>query len=121
MKLKSRYMRYLSLSLIFSAFSSLSVLLCIIKVEKSAETLLNIIISLVFWLGLTFEQLFIWLANALRKKSEKEVNYTVQGLPGVCSFLKTELGFITDVTLALSLIVYIILLIGNWGNWCHSM
>ena len=116
MKTVARYKRYLLFSLVSSVISSLAVLLCIFELKGQADAILKILTAAIFWLGLIFEQLFIWLANALRRSLQKQADaYTITGLPGICSFLKTELGFFTDTALVISLIVYTVLSIGNWG------
>ena len=106
MKTVARYKRYLLFSLVSSVISSLAVLLCIFELKGQADAILKILTAAIFWLGLIFEQLFIWLANALRRSLQKQADaYTITGLPGICSFLKTELGFFTDTALVISLIV----------------
>ena len=117
MKTVTRYKKYLLFSLISSVISSVSVLLCIFEPKGRAEAILKISTAAIFWLGLIFEQLFIWWANAFRRSLQKRTDaYTITGLPGICSFFKTELGFFTDTTFIISLIVYTVLAIGKWGT-----
>lgn len=115
MKTSLRYKVYLILSLIFSAISSSAILLCMLKVEESAEKSLMIIISTMFWLGLILEQVFIWLVNGLRKNMQSRAEkINISGYPGICSFFKSEFGFFTDVVLIISIIALIVLNIGKW-------
>ena len=109
--------RYLLVAVISSVVSSVSVLFCMINAEKPFETVLKILLSLLFWGGTALEQTFMWKANACRKKSENGGgNRNIKMLPGICSFSKTEFGFITDAVLLLSTVTFVVLAIGNWGE-----
>lgn len=117
MKLISRYIINLNISHMFTVLSSLSLLLILIKVEESKEFLMMIISSLIFWLCLIGEQAFLWYANKQRKEIERSIpDFKVQGLPGICSVFKTLPGMISDIVFAVSTVIYVILLIGKWGE-----
>lgn len=100
---------FTTISLAFSLISSLPVLLCILDPKNDKdERILIFIASAIFWLGLIFEQLFIWLANFQRKKQTGEKNQKVSH-PGVISFFKSRLGRVSDITLIISVIAFIIM------------
>lgn len=110
MSLAKRFKRNVRLAMISSFVSSLAVLFTIGEGNESARKILTIIASLIFWLGLVAEQLFIWRANRQRKTLESSIQgRKMQGLPGICSFFKTRLGMIADVVLLLSVILFIVL------------
>ena len=110
MSLAKRFKRNVRLAMISSLVSSLAVLFTIGEGNESARKILTIIASLLFWVGLVAEQLFIWIANRQRKTLECSVQgRKMQGLPGICSFFKTRLGMIADVVLLLSVILFIVL------------
>ena len=110
--------RRLGAAFTFSVLSSLAVLLTVFSgIEKKYESIVVIIASSVFWLFLLLEQLYMWLANAVRKKLEKtETVRKLDGLPGVISFFKTPFGFVADVILVASVTVFAVLSIGGWGR-----
>lgn len=116
MKQSSGFINKLKISQVFSAVSSLSVLLIIINVEESKKLIVSIIASILFWLGLIAEQVLVWSANKQRKKLEQSFGYKEQGLPGIVSFFKTKTGKTADLIFAVSTVTYIILLVGNWGE-----
>ena len=116
MNLISRYIKDLRVAIICSVISSSAVLISILDIDDSKEFLLKIFASTLFWVGLILEQIFIWKSNKLRNSIEKtQPGRRLQGLPGICSFFKTEVGFIVDIVFILSIIIYIVLSIGNWG------
>ena len=117
MKLISCFIKNLRIAQIFTLLSSLAVLLIILDVEESKEFIVMLAASLMFWGCLIAEQIFLWNANKQRKQVERRLSgYKAQGLPGICSFFKTKLGLISDVLWAVSTVIYIILLAGNWGE-----
>ena len=116
MKLISRYTKVLRVAIICSVISSSAVLTSMFDIDDSKEIFLKVFASSLFWVGLILEQIFIWKSNKLRKSIEKsQSGRTPQGLPGICSFFKTKVGFIVDIVFILSIIIYIVLSIGNWG------
>ena len=107
---------YVLLSLIFSAVSSGAVLLCIMNPTKdAAEQALIYSASSIFWAGLILEQIFIWMANAKRKKTADKNEKKDKSRPGIISFFKTRLGKISDIVFILSFITYIIMLVTEVG------
>ncbi len=117
MKPISRFINSIKISQVFAVISSLSVLLIVINVEDSKKIIVSVAASLMFWLGLIAEQLFVWSANKQRKKLEQSVgSYKDRGLPGIFSFFKTKMGLVADVAFILSTVTYIILFAGNWGE-----
>ena len=113
-----KFSRRLGAAFTFSVLSSLSVLLAMFSdVGKKYESIVIIVASSCFWFFLVLEQLYMWLANSTRKQLEKTENVRkLDGLPGVVSVLKTPLGFVTDIVLVASLIVFVVLSIGGWGR-----
>lgn len=114
----TRFSQTLSKAILFSFISSLGILLCIaLQNVENINKVFVFLIPLIFWVGLFFEQLFFWQANALRKKIEDTGQFRrARGRPGIISFLRSEWGFIADLTLTVSLIVYLVLWAGNWGK-----
>lgn len=116
MKMISRYIRELRVAIICSLISSVSLLFSMLDVNDSKDFVFKIFASSLFWIGLIAEQIFIWKVNKFRKNMESKLSVRkIQGLPGICSFFKTESGFIADIVLILSFITCIVLAIGNWG------
>lgn len=116
MKLIPRYIQYLRVTIICSVISSSAILITMLEVDDSKELFVKTLAASLFWIGLIIEQILIWKTYKLRKLFEKRQSRRLQGLPGICSFFKTEVGFITDVLFILSIIIYIVLVIGNWGT-----
>lgn len=116
MKVISRFIRNLRLAIVCSVISSGAVLISMLDVDGTQKLFFAILASSLFWGGLIAEQMCVWNANKLRKNIESGSSVRkVRGWPGVCSFFKTESGFLADVLFILSLITYIVLAIGNWG------
>lgn len=112
----SDYTQKVKISVICSVVSSSAILISMAQVDGLVEWVIKILASLLFWVGLIMEQVFIWKANKQRGLIEKSLSgYKCRGLPGICSFFKTEMGFITDVTFIFSMIVYIVFAVGNGG------
>ena len=101
--------RKVVIALVFSVISSLPILFCILDLRNdSAEKALIFASSITFWVGLLFEQCFIWLADSQRKKTEK--NKKQKGVrPGIISFFKTKLGKVSDITFILSVVAFMIM------------
>ena len=117
MKEASRFGRRLWAAVSCSVLSSASVLLCMIELDGSLEWIVRLAVPLLFWIGLVLEQVFIWSANHLRRRIETElVGRRAEGLPGVCSFFRTQAGVIIDLMFILSVVVYAVLAIGHWGS-----
>lgn len=111
-----RFVRLVKYSLVSSVLSSSAVLLCIWGVQNE-QTIAEIIIPIIFWAGLIFEQYFLWDANRLLKKIEKNNKIKkIRNLPGIISIAKTRLGLIADCVLISALIGFVILFIGNLGE-----
>ena len=107
---------YVLIALVFSVISSIAILLCIITpVKDKTEQILVYTTSIIFWLGLILEQIFIWMADAVRKKEVGKKEKNKKSYPGIISFFKTKLGKISDILLILSLITYVIMLITEFG------
>lgn len=107
---------FLDLSIIFSCVSSASLLLCIFAVRSDLQIYL-FLIPVIFWFGLIAEQVFFWKANSILKQiiNTGQVRRLNTKL-GIIAPLQTELGAMADLIFVVSLIVFVILLIGNWGN-----
>ncbi|MBE6808055.1 MAG: hypothetical protein E7524_01155 [Ruminococcaceae bacterium] len=117
MRIVSRFSWDLTIMIVGSAVSSVSFIAAILEGETLTSRIIKILCALLFWSGLAVEQIFMWKANKRRLKIESIVSgRRITGMSGIFSFLKTEFGFFTDATLAISLITYIVLVIGNWGE-----
>lgn len=117
MNLISRYIRSLQLSMLCSALSSGAILISMAEVDASEKLAVKIIASLLFWIGLIIEQALFWCAARMRKKiALNTAQKSVSGVPGVFGFCKTKVGTVADAIFVLSLIVYVVLAIGNWGT-----
>lgn len=117
MRMISRYKQSLDFVLLFSVISSAALLLTLIDVDGKVGVLVKILTSLLFWGGLVAEQVFFWKAAKQRKAIESEVSgRKYRGLPGIFSFFRTKLGIASDVTFIISLVIFIVLAIGNWGE-----
>lgn len=110
--------RTLSKTILFSCISSFAILLCIaLQNVENVSKVFVFLVSLTFWVGLFFEQLFFWRSNALRKKIEDTGQFRkLRGKSGIISFLRTKWSFIADFTFVVSLMIYLVLLAGNWGK-----
>ncbi len=116
MKLTHRFVRSVRISLLCSFLSSAAVLMSAVETEGSLKRVVGVVGPLIFWIGLFVEQLCIWRANRWRKAEKARLpGYCVRGLPGVCSFFKTKVGSVADITCILSVIGYLVLAIGHWG------
>ena len=104
------------MALIASGVSAAAILLCIWAVRTEAEIFLYLIPT-IFWLALILEQVFIWKANSILKKIvEKEKIRKIQAKPGIIAPFQTKLGVIADISFIVSLVVFTVLVILNWGN-----
>ena len=103
-------------SMISSCVSSVSLLLCIFAVRSDLK-IYRFLIPMIFWLGLIAEQVFFWKANSILKQiiNTGQVE-RLNKKPGIIAPLQTELGAIADLVFVVSLIVFLILMIGNWGQ-----
>lgn len=111
-----KHAQLLRLSMVSSCVSSAAILLCILAVRSDLKMYL-FLIPTVFWLGLIAEQVFFRKANSLLKQilGTGQVR-RIHAKPGIFALFQTELGGIADLTFVLSLIVFLILFIGRWGN-----
>lgn len=101
------------LSIVFSVLSTVAILLCVIEVERSIEQIIKILVSLLFWVCLAFEQIFLWKANKLRKETEKKFSrYSTKGVPGAVSFFQTSFGTALDMIFVI-VIVFFVLIFNN--------
>ena len=107
---------FLKFSMISSCVSSAALLLCIFAVRSDLKIYL-FLIPVIFWFGLIAEQVFFWKANSILKQiiNTGQVRRS-NTKPGIIAPLQTELGAIADLIFVVSLIVFLILVIGNWGN-----
>ncbi len=104
------------ISLIFSFVSSAALLLCIPAI-KSDSSFYLIVIPMMFWGGLVAEQCVFWRANWILKSILSEGHTRqIHIRPGIICPLQTILGTIADLTFAISLIVYIVLVVINVGT-----
>lgn len=107
---------FVVLSMAFSFVSTVPVLLCVIDFTDQTKQLFTIILSASFWGGLIAEQVFIWLADRLRKRElSKNVKETEKHRVGIASFCKTKAGTVSDIVFAVSFITFVVLFIGGWG------
>lgn len=109
--------RFFRLSMVFSLLSSSAILISMMDVSGSKEFAFVMAASSIFWIGLILEQFFFWRSAGMRKNimanaPPTRITYTV----GIISFCKTKIGSIADLVLVISLISYIVLVIGNWGT-----
>lgn len=113
-----KFSSFVSLSIIASIISSVSIMECaFLGKSDNIDQVIKIIFPLVFWIGFLAEQFFIWNANSIRKKLETEPKLRrIQGRLGVLSILQTEEGAITDIVMAISMIVFAILLLFKIGK-----
>ena len=104
------FSRNLTAAMLFSAVSSLTLLSCIFL--QNAENIGKYFIvggATVFWLGLFFEQFFLWRANNLRRKIEDTHKLgKAHGRPGIISFFQNPVGAVSDILLFVSLICLLI-------------
>ena len=111
-----KHARLLKFSMISSCISSASLLICIFAVHNDSPIYL-FVIPIIFWVGLIAEQYFFWMANSiLRQIINTEKPRRIHKNLGIISPLQTELGSIADFVFVISLIVFIILMIGGWGK-----
>lgn len=105
-------------SMCFSFVSSASIIACIFIGENdTTNRVLKFVFPIVFWIGLIAEQFFIWKANSIRKQIEASVGKRrIHMKPGIISFLQTEAGAITDIVMAISFIVLVILMALGTGE-----
>ena len=108
--MKKRHSRLLRYSMVSSVISSSALLLCFWGIQREKE-IFAIIIPIVFWVGLILEQCFMWEANRIFNKFKK-----VRCLPGIISICKTQLGFISEIVFLVTLIGFIVLFVGRWGE-----
>lgn len=113
---KAKFMRYLLISLLFSAISSFAVLLCFIDINYKYEWIIIILCSLLFWSGTVLEQIFIWKANKLRKTMMLPKERRMFRKPGVISFFKSSFGVASDAALVISIAVFLTLVFTNTGK-----
>lgn len=113
-----KYNLFISLSMCFSVISSVAVIFCVfVADDKEASKNLQIICPIIFWLGLLAEQVFIWTANFIRKKTVVSVGKRKkQMLPGVVSFFRTAEGTIADILMIVFFTLLVILMIFKIGE-----
>lgn len=109
---------FVTLAITFSIISSTSILACIfIGTDDVTNRVLKLVFPIVFWVGFIAEQFFIWKANSFRKQIEATVKKRrISMNPGIISIFQTEAGAITDIVFAISLVVFIILMVTSIGE-----
>lgn len=112
------FYKTISLSIFFSVLSSAAIPLCIVAGERHTASLaLQIIIPVVFWIGLILEQVCIWKANSMRKNIEKNTKLKkFKRRCGIISFWSTFPGKVTDVMMPLFALILIVMLITNFSK-----
>lgn len=117
-RLFRKFSRKIKFSIAASIVSSISILgIAFIGKELAFEKLIQILFPIVFWLGTIIEQIMIWTANSIRTKLEAEGKLRrIRGRPGALSILQTDEGAITDIIMVLLIIVFMILLLFDFGK-----
>jgi len=115
-KNEKKFCVFIVLSVIFSLVSTMPILLCMFNFSDETKQLFSVILSTLFWGGLIAEQVFIWLADRLRKQElPKNLKSKKRQRVGIASFCETKVGIATDVVFVISLMIYIVLFVGDWG------
>ena len=97
-------------SLVFSVISSMTILFCIaLQNDLIVNKCFIVVFPILFWLGLIFEQFFLWRANKIRKKIEGTGRYErALGRPGIVSFFQNRAGAVSDILLGFSFLCLVI-------------
>lgn len=109
--------RMLILAIICSFISSISIIPSAFVQESEKISVAKIIFPLFFWIGLGLEQYFFWKSNVLRKKILNACGFQEQKSKcGLISFAQNKYATITDATMIISLLFFLILMIARVGE-----
>ena len=115
----SLFRQGISFSVLCSFLSSIPIALIPMAKVNDSNRALDMLIPIVFWLGLIGEQFFIWRANYYRKVLEKKNERypkRIRGRPGAFSVFRTTEGIVCDLLFLLSLTVFIVIALKNKGE-----
>ena len=73
--------------------------------SQNTNQLISYVVAGIFWLGMIMEQIFLWSANAQRKRLNNSSEFPI----GLISFWKTTNGKIADIILIISILLIVIL------------
>lgn len=111
-----KHSQLLNLSMICSCVSSAAILLCIFA-ERSKSAIYLILIPTLFWVGLIVEQCLFWITNSVLRKIIKTNNVRrIYSRAGIISPFQTQLGTVADYTFIMSLILFVIFFMAEWGK-----
>lgn len=113
-----KFALYVDFSIVCSCLSSISLLAGLFTdLNQVTDIIIKIIFPLSFWVGLGFEEFFIWKADSLRKEIEYYEDYRkIRGKPGVLSISKTKSGAIADLLLLASLLFFVLFIFTGFGE-----
>lgn len=115
----SVFRRCIMFSILCSVLSSVPVALIPFVRGNGDNKVFNIIIPVIFWLGLIGEQFFIWRANRYRKILEKKNSRypkRIRGRPGVFSVFRSTEGMVADALFLICLIVFVVFALLHKGE-----
>lgn len=118
-KTVSIFNRHIVCSVLCSFLSSVPIVLIPVAKGNEDNKVFAVMIPIIFWLGLTGEQFFIWRANFYRKKLQQtngRYPKRIRGRPGVISFFMTLEGMAADLLFLVSLIVFVVIALLHKGE-----
>lgn len=116
--MNSSYGKYLTLfrlSVLCSFISSLAVIFIALGAGENKMNTPKLVSALVFWIGLIAEQVLFWRANSMRKKMLGLNKKTKKNI-GLLSVCKNKYAAVTDIVLAVSIVLLILFLIFGLFN-----
>ena len=102
-------------SAVFSVLPSLAIPFIVFSLNDNTKPV-QIMISLLFWLGLIGEQVCFWLANSRLKKLIPFIKSRFKPKIGLISPFSTSIGAIADIAFAVSFIAFVILCVFEIGK-----
>lgn len=115
-ELKRKHSVLFGTSIICSVLSSLSLLAAILVNSEGKNKEILIAFGLIFWVGLTLEQVLFWRANHIMRIAITRDKRRIRGKPGIISLSTYMEGLVVDAVFIIALIAFIVCIAFGLGE-----